>query len=263
MANQNRNQTRTNRSDSRAQRPKSLYATSRRHTPGTRVKLPKGTCFLLPSMPFPADSDAAPGERNAHPFIVLATTEDMVLAVMAQTLECPDEGKFNRRKFDRLDIGVELRDPCPPMQPNERRTQYVDASCAYVIPKKLLLDAPDLRICQDGANGVPNPVLRESKAVGYDPDTKKERLMTQVEDLIASHKQAKAAKILRVQYVAENPDEPGRLYASRRPVYKAKDPDLSVKDYKPDPICEKLRANRGNPPAPSRNQSRQKGGPEY
>lgn len=136
---------------------------TRKHAPGTSFPTPPGTCFVMPSLPYPDGNYPIrtfddPAGSNYHPFVVMTDGKDFVECAMAMTKDCPKEGKRRSLKISVIENGIDIPDPCPPMDPENVRSQYTDFSYIMVIPKATLYDA-DLRVCDHGAPKDPEPVL--------------------------------------------------------------------------------------------------------
>ena len=118
-----------------------------RHSQPGYFSTPTGTCFIKDDLPLPDGTRFS--VPNRHPFIVINELDDAVECVMARTLHCEREGKDMRHKL-RYDENVEILDPHPPMETKETRGQYVNTQGIVIIPKRVLYEATDVRICADG-----------------------------------------------------------------------------------------------------------------
>lgn len=138
---------------------------TRPHAQGTSFPTPPGTCFTAPAMPMPGGPAHAGREPNLHPFLVIAETETHVQCLMCRTLYSAGENKDKLHQLDRYrrENGLTvIRNPCPPMDPNDQRIQGVVLQPPVLVPKAVLYDMADLRVCcMDG---------RYDPAPGMDPD---------------------------------------------------------------------------------------------
>ena len=112
---------------------------------------PPGTCFVKPDLPFSDGTVPPNGMKNWHPYIVVNEQDDFVECVMGKTLwSASDPTKNHLNKLYRFQSLNEIEEPCPPMESKETRRQYFDASQVIAIPKALLYDADNIKICNDG-----------------------------------------------------------------------------------------------------------------
>ena len=118
-----------------------------RHNQPGYFSTPPGMCFTKPDMPMTDGTHL--NVPNRHPFIILNENDDMVECVMAKTLYCEREGKDLTRKLKYAEH-IELNNPHPPMESAETRRQFVDTSTTFIVPKHILYESTDIRICADG-----------------------------------------------------------------------------------------------------------------
>ena len=111
---------------------------------------PPGTCFVKPDLPFSDGTLPPNGQANWHPYIVAEDHDDHVVCVMGKTLwSAKDPTKNHLAKLERFYSLNEIEEPCPPMESKESRRQYFDASQVIAIPKAMLYDANNIKICND------------------------------------------------------------------------------------------------------------------
>ena len=112
---------------------------------------PPGTCFVKPDLPFSDGTLPPNGQPNWHPYIVVKDNPDYVECVMGKTLwSAKDPTKNHLAKLERFYSLNEIEEPCPPMESKQSRRQYFDASQIIAIPKALLYEADNIKICNDG-----------------------------------------------------------------------------------------------------------------
>ena len=144
------------KSKARVQEEKRFGAV-RDHEPGTSFPTPEGTCFIMDSLPYA--SGMYPDGPNRHRFVVVENGGEYVDCVMAQTLYCdqPTEKKDRLHVLEERQSAEEIKSICPPMAPEGSRRIYTNLAEVVRIPKKLLFDAGDLRICCEAAENAPEP----------------------------------------------------------------------------------------------------------
>lgn len=118
-----------------------------RHNQPGYFPTPPGMCFTKPDLPLPDGTHL--NVANRHPFVIINEMDDAVECVMARTLYCEREGKDLRHKL-RYDENVEILNPHPPMESGDTRGQYVNTQGTIIVPKRILYEATDVRVCNDG-----------------------------------------------------------------------------------------------------------------
>lgn len=134
-----------------------------RHNKKGYFPTPPGTCFIMPDLPL-ANGDYPPGGRNGHPFVVITDGDEYVECVMTVTNRCAAEGKDRNWKLFELENMTEIREPCPPMDPRRIREQSVDVQSLVTVPKKVLYESTDVRICCNEGTALPERQVKRITA---------------------------------------------------------------------------------------------------